>query len=305
MRLATSTNLFGKGRGGRMHTPYIESIRRCHASGFRVLDFSFVELFFTHTELWEDNWQYEIELIRNEAERLGVTFVQSHLPYNPGYMPEWKSEEQRVRYVKHMDRSILASAMLGVRWAVVHPFTQCTDTEYDDAASICFNREFYSSAIELAMKQGVGIAFENMIEYPQRRKFSARAEELVALADAFGDDRIGVCWDFGHGQRIYRDLARPVKVLGKRLKALHINDNHAVSDQHFLPFMGTVNWEDVMNALWDVGYKGDFTYEVYGLTKMMPEALKDAAARYAYELGTYCIGLYNKNTQGASDLGNG
>lgn len=272
-----------------MHTRYLESMRRCYEAGFRVLDFSFVEFFFTSTELSQDHWQHEVEKIRNEAERLGIVFVQSHLPYNPGYMPEWASEEQRLLYEKHLARSIQTSAMLGVHWAVVHPFTQYMDTEYDDEASIRYNRQFYSSAIELAMELGVGIAFENMIEYPVRRKFSARAEELAALVDAFGDKRIGACLDFGHAHRMYRDLSRPVHVLGQRLVALHVNDNTAISDQHFVPFMGTVNWENALNALADTGYGGDFTYEVYGLTKLMPEELKPAAARYAYEVGMHCV----------------
>ncbi|MBW7453597.1 sugar phosphate isomerase/epimerase family protein [Paenibacillus sepulcri] len=293
MRLVTSTNLFGKGRNGRMHTPYIESVRRCRQAGFKVLDFSFVEFFFTRTELWEEDWQNEIYMIRNEAERLGVTFSQSHLPYNPGYMPTWKNEEQRLLYVKHMERSVLASSMLGVSWGVVHPFTQCEETEFDEEASIQFNHQFYADSIELALKNGVGIAFENMIEYPEHRKFSARAEELAALADSFNDKRIGVCWDFGHGHRMYRDLSRPVKVLGSRLVALHVNDNTAISDQHFTPFMGTVNWEEAIDALWSIGYSGDFTYEIYGLTKQMPEALKDISASYAYQIGKYCVDRFH------------
>lgn len=276
-----------------MHTPYLESMHRCYEAGFRALDFSFVELFFTLTELSDDNWQREMEKIRDEAERLGIVFVQAHLPYSPGYMPEWANEEQRLLYGKHLARSIRASAMLGVRWAVVHPFTSYMDAEYDDEASIRYNRQFYGSAIELAMQLDVGIAFENMIEYPQRRKFSARAEELTGLVDAFGDNRIGACLDFGHAHRMYRDLSCPVRVLGQRLVALHVNDNTAISDQHFLPFMGTVNWENAIDALADVGYGGDFTYEAYGLTKQLPEALKPAAARYAYEVGMYCLNRFH------------
>lgn len=293
MRLVTSTNLFSKGRGGRVHTPYIESVRRCRQAGFKVLDFSFVEFFFTRTELWEDDWQNIIYEIRNEAERLGVTFTQSHLPYNPGYMPSWKSEEERTLYFKHMERSIIASSMLGVSWAVIHPFTEREKSEFDDAASIALNHQFYGDAIELALKYGVGIAFENMIEYPEHRKFSARAEDLVALVDSFSDKRIGACLDFGHGHRLYRDLTRPVKVLGSRLVALHVNDNTAICDQHFVPFMGTVNWEEAIDALWHIGYTGDFTYEIYGLTKQMPEGLKDSAARFAYQVGRYCIDRFH------------
>src|SRR5699024_3682689 len=139
----------------------------------------------------------------------------------------------------------------------IHPFTECSQTEYDDQASIRYNHEFYAPIIELAMKENVGIAYENMIEYPERCKFTARAEELAALVDSYRDKRIGACWDFGHGNRMYNDLSRPLKVLGKRLVALHVNDNTGISDLHLPPFHGTINWEDVMRTLKEIGYAGD------------------------------------------------
>jgi hypothetical protein len=42
-----------------------------------------------------------------------------------------------------------------------------------------------------------------------------------------------------------------------------------------------------------IGYTGDFTYEVYGLTKNMPENMKDFAATYAHTVGNQCLSLYN------------
>lgn len=144
------------------------------------------------------------------------------------------------------------------------------------------------------MKKDVGIAYENMIEYPERRKFTARAEELAELIDSYGDSRIGACWDFGHGNRIYNDLSRPLKILGKRLVALHVNDNTGISDLHLPPFLGTINWEGVMRTLKKIEYAGDFTYEIYGFTKLMPDCLKDAAAKMAYEIGMYCLYIFDQ-----------
>ena len=293
MRLVTSTNLFSKRRDGGLHTPYLESIRRCRQAGFTTLDFSFTEFYFTQTELSGNDWEKYVDEIVSESQKLGIIFSQSHLPYNPGYMPEWKSDLEKEDYYKFARRSALISARLGVKWMVVHPFTQCKEIEYDDEASVQYNHEFYDSIIELALKNGVGIAYENMIEYPQRRKFSARAEELVMLVDSYKDPRIGVCWDFGHGNRLYFDQSNSIKTLGNRVVALHVNDNTGISDLHFLPFMGTVGWEKTLKELKNNNYAGDFTYEVYGFTKNMPEDLKDIAAKHAYDVGMYCVSYYN------------
>ncbi len=293
MRLATSTNLFSKRRDGGLHTPYLESIRRCREAGFTTLDFSFTEFFFTRTELSEDDWQSRVYEIVNESQKLGIDFSQAHLPYNPGYMPVWKSDLEKEDYYKFARRSVLISSMLGVKWLVVHPFTQCDENEYDDEASVQYNHGFYDSIVELALKNSVSIAYENMIEYPQRRKFSARAEELCMLVDSYKDSRIGVCWDLGHGNRLYYDESNSIKTLGSRIVALHVNDNTGISDLHFLPFMGTVGWGKALKALKDTNYTGDFTYEVYGFTKNMPESMKNIAAKYAYNVGQYCVSLYN------------
>lgn len=293
MRLSTSTNLFSKRRDGKLHTPYLESIRRCRAAGFTTLDISLTEFFFTETELSGSDWERNLYAILQQSNNLGVTFSQSHLPYNPGYMPVWQDAGQQEEYFRLAKRSVEISAGLGVKWMVVHPFTQCCNAEYDDKASVRYNHDFYDNIIELSLKNNVGIAYENMIEYPQRRKFSARAEELIQLVDSYNDPRIGVCWDFGHGNRLYTHEDFAINVLGKRIVALHVNDNNGVSDLHHLPFMGTVEWENALHALKKVGYNGDFTYEIYGLTKNMPEELKDIAAEYAHTVGLYCVEYYN------------
>ena len=49
-----------------------------------------------------------------------------------------------------------------------------------------------------------------------------------------------------------------------RLKALHIDDNNGTADQHRLPYRGTVDWQDVMSALAEVGYDRLFNMEIPG-----------------------------------------
>lgn len=293
MQLSTSTNLFSKRIDGRTHTPYIESIQRCYNAGFRTLDFSCVELFSTYTELNGDDWEKQLEKIDAFAESLQIQFTQGHVPYSPGYMPSFKNDEQRQAFFKMALRSIDIARCLKIPWMVVHPFTRCDDVEYSDAASVEYNQKFYAPILEHAVKLGVGIAFENMIEYPIRRKFSARAEELCMLVDSFHAPEVGACWDFGHGNRLYKDQYYALSTLGSRVVALHVNDNDGNNDLHQLPFMGNVNWNRALTALKKIGYTGDFTYEVYGLTKNMPENMKDFAATYAHTVGNQCLSLYN------------
>ena len=68
------------------------------------------------------------------------------------------------------------------------------------------------------------------------------------------------CWDTGHANcegNQYDDIT----AIGSDLFALHINDNRGYGDEHILPYLGTVNMDEIVNALLDIGYKGYFTFE--------------------------------------------
>jgi sugar phosphate isomerase/epimerase len=45
------------------------------------------------------------------------------------------------------------------------------------------------------------------------------------------------------------------------LHALHVHDNDYIDDRHTLPGLGRMDWEEIMKALAEIDYDGDFTYE--------------------------------------------
>ena len=56
------------------------------------------------------------------------------------------------------------------------------------------------------------------------------------------------CWDTGHANcegSQYDDII----TLGKELFAIHYNDNHGAKDEHLIPFLGTLNHDEIINAL--------------------------------------------------------
>ncbi|TBL81167.1 sugar phosphate isomerase/epimerase family protein [Paenibacillus thalictri] len=292
MRLSTSTNFFSHRLNGE-DTPYIEAVRRCKEAGFLVQDVNFCPALDGRTELAKDNWQALIEDVRNEAEKLGVEFTQSHPVFISGH-PSNQPAEKLEYYREMMRRSIIASSILGVKWAVLHPTEERTSTVFDTEASVKANMEFHGFAVELAMKHNVGIAFENMIEGPKsKRRFSSNAAELVALIDAFKDPGVGACWDFGHGNFLYKDQRIALRTLGHHLKATHMNDNCGTADDHLFPFHGTVDWHSVLPVLSEIGYSGDLTYEAHNEFSKLPEHLKDPVAKAGYEIGMYCLSLAN------------
>lgn len=289
MRLSTTTHIFGSTPDGG-YTPYKESVRRCVDAGYQVLDIHFCQALGGKTELVKDNWQEIIEDVRNEAEKLGVEFTQSH-PVFIRHLNDL-NEEAQDHYREMMRRSIIASSILGVKWAVLHPVEEKVSTVFDTQANIEENMRMHGFAVDLAMTHNVGIAFENMIEGPRtKRRFCSHAGELAALIDAYNDPRIGACWDFGHGNYLYEDQRIALRTLGSHLKATHVNDNDGTGDYHMYPFHGTIDWHTVLPVLAEIGYEGDFTYEAHKEFIMLPDHLRDHVARTGIEIGNYCLSV--------------
>lgn len=281
MRLGTMTSLFRDRRECAEHFGYIESIQRCRKAGFTVLDMNLCALNRRQTTLHLDNWQEQVDEIRNEAERLGCVFSQSHPPYRRGREGTFATAEEEAFFRAMSLRALEITAMLGAKWAVIHPVMDVTADINDVDAHVRYNQQMFAREAELAAKLGVGLAFENMFDGDQRR-FGSTAEDLIAIQDSFHSDLIGICWDVGHANRMYRDQLKPIRKLGSRIKALHIDDNLGKDDLHLLPFEGNVPWEQVMHTLYDSGCEADLIYEIRNNANM-PEALRDVTARYCYE----------------------
>ncbi len=292
MRAGTMTSLFRTRRESDEYIGYIESMRRCHAAGFRVLDMNLCALSRRQTTLHEDDWKQQVEEIRNEAERLGIEFVQSHPPYRGMRDAELLGNDEGARFFRDMLlRAIEISAMLGCKWAVMHPVTDPSIETGDLDAQIRYNQQVFDQELALSEKLGIGLAFENMCDAGQRRRFGVTADELIALMDACHSPYVGICWDVGHANRMMNDQVPSILKLGERIKALHIDDNRGKDDLHVLPFTGSIPWEDVMHALYAGGCQADLIFEI-NTCSMMPDCLKDEAARLCFKVGEQLVALY-------------
>ncbi len=278
-----------------------EQLRRVHAAGFRYIDMNFWD--WGHSEkspFMQDGWQDWVKRIKETGDELGIRFHQSHCmalnPYDGNPINEWRAEAAR--------RSIIGSGMLGIDWTVFHVADRNggwgvespDDPKFaDEEQQIACNHEFIEPYLELAVKNNVGIALENMNGRSQN-KFSLRypttAEQLDRLVDSFRSESVGVCWDIGHAHCQQLNQYDEIIKLGHRLKVLHVQDNNGQSDQHTAPFYGTVDWKAVKRALEEIGYAGEFTFEAHMLIRRCPDDItRDAAARLLFRIGEYIVNM--------------
>lgn len=135
------------------------------------------------------------------------------------------------------------------------------------------NFRWYCDILKYAKQYGVKIAVEtmgNVVEYGCC-EFIARFDEFVANYErvcAVGDNAkyFTVCVDTGHAHRAVAygqpSVGEIIRRLGDRVTVLHLNDNEGVTDQHKMPFNGSIDWEDVFNALDEIGYTGPYSMEL-------------------------------------------
>ena len=69
---------------------------------------------------------------------------------------------------------------------------------------------------------------------------------------------------------------------------LHLHDNYGTRDDHSMPYFGTIDWEEIMRALRDIGYEGTFNYEV--AATHLPMALREDHARYLVDAAKMLLG---------------
>jgi sugar phosphate isomerase/epimerase len=88
------------------------------------------------------------------------------------------------------------------------------------------------------------------------------ATDLVELLERnFDEDDLGICMDVGHAH-ILGDTAEAIETASEYLITTHIHDNRGQSDDHLVPFQGTINWPSAIMAFEKIGYDGVLMYEV-------------------------------------------
>lgn len=291
LRLSTSTIICSKINWDTEYYSSEESIEEIGKAGYEAIDLDLAFNGLSHDPMLADDWKNWVERQIETAAKYNMPITQGHAHFFSREHCELLSEEEIKRRETIIMRDIEAAGMCGIKWLVLHPGSYCDDVYYSRKISMEKNIEQCKRLGEVAAQHGVGLAIENMYIH-KMPCFCASTDDLMELLDRLGDDKVfGICWDTGHGMLNQVDQPAAIRYMGKRLKALHINDNGGQWDEHFLPFTGRIDWKPLMKALGESGYENDFTYEILNFPKGFDEGLHPAAMRFAKEVGDYLLSL--------------
>ena len=115
------------------------------------------------------------------------------------------------------------------------------------------------------------VAIENTLGVdPEGRICStqyADPHEIAKLVDILGSEHFCSCVDTGHYALTSKDtgisVGDSIRILGNRVKVIHIQEVDGKDDCHTVPFTfnNTMDWDDICNALKEVGFKGPVNFE--------------------------------------------
>ncbi len=208
--------------------------------------------------------------IRDYAKEIGMEICQTHGRLN-GYSLD---AEQNKIYFENARLDCLATAALGSEYTVFHSINSArfgADTPRETMHKL--NYDMFTSILPFAVKYGVKIATEtfgdcdkyNCCDFFGNIKEFLITYNKIASVDEFKEHFV-MCADTGHSNKAMRynnpNPADVIRMLGSPLKVLHLNDNDTLTDQHKIPFTGCINWDDVFDALDEVGYSGVYNMEL-------------------------------------------
>ena len=268
----------------------VEAIRMIGKAGFDCADYSAFLLTRTedHPALGSGYKQYAKTLL-DAAREAGITFNQSHAPYPSSREGD---EEYNAKIEDILKRSIEFASILGAKVICIHPVKTLSETDEKQHED---NLAFYRRLEPCARDFGIKIGIENMFFTDEKSKCKrpsvcGTSERMNRLFDELSSDAFTCLIDVGHcglaGEEPDVFIRR---VGGKRLGALHIQDNNYRTDDHTIPFMRSIDWAAVTKALHDVGYAGDFTFEANAYVHHMPKEMVADTLAYLGKVGRFLI----------------
>ena len=250
---------------------------------------AFLEAGFTYGEFSQEDAQALLNR-GGDPEKLGNEFKR-FLDHNGFSMPQghlnFQNDLTTRETVEQLKREIALYQAIGVENAVLHlnggkelPLEQ--------------RREKWFEALHELQQQVRGTNFtlciENLISNPETRN----CDQILGIIAKADEGNLGICLDTGHLNAVTKDMGTETQTqeefilhAGKYLRALHINGNNGAADLHLAPYTvrNSVDFKEVLTALYRIGYHGLFNLEIPGeVTNKPPMQVRKLKLAYLRQL---------------------
>jgi len=226
-----------------MTTDYAASVGDPSPYLRRIADAGFSHVHWCHQ--WNTDFLYsrhEVQQVAAWLSECGLALLDLHGSVGPE--KNWADEEEyrRLAGVDMVKNRLEMTARLGGDVVIMHSGLRGASEEP--------LRRSLDAIQPYARDLGVRIAIENGDWALIRR-----------ILGEYPPDYVGLCYDSGHGN-IPGDGLSELESAKDRLISIHLHDNDGTSDQHRLPFSGTVDWATLAAILARSAYAKCVSMEV-------------------------------------------
>lgn len=185
----------------------------------------------------------QVSEITTECRMQGISIVSAH---GPGLQYDCPYENVRRAVVKEAAAFARVVEEMGASIFIDH-FTT------DD-----YSRETICEMLDLLAGSDIRLAIEN----------GETLKEFADFVDSIGSERFGMCVDIGHARDadginpfLKKERVREVMAICEH-RLFHIHLHGFTDTDHYPPFDGNIQWGEIFSALQDIGYTGEFMFEV-------------------------------------------
>ncbi len=263
-------------------------------AGFDALDYSM-----DNSHMLKADSALTRDEVTAQAKKLKALAADKGLVYNQCHAPAWGMEWGKEDFVRSVIfpttvRSMELAAALGVKIIVVHPIHHLPwRTHAEELFEM--NMKFYKALEPYCEEYGIKVATENMWNWDRNRRYiiddtCSTAAEFNRYVDTFNSKWLTGCLDLGHAVLVGSQPEDMIRAMGnQRIQALHVHDVLYTDDTHTMPYLGKINWDNVTQALADIDYQGDFTFEADYFFVRMPAHLQPGAVKLLHDTGRSLI----------------
>ena len=252
---------------------------------------------FTHVH-WCHEWDgdytysvYEMQQAREWMEKYGLRAKALHASrgsskdirlyrehYRKDYTSDW--EYNRRAGVELIQNRVDFAHILGASEIVLHLYVPHITLREEPEKKEIFYGNVYKSLDELmpyCLEKGVRICVDDLYDITEE----CMLEAWERLLGKYPPEFLGICYDTGHANMLWRDRAPQVVDKYKdRMYAVHLHDNFGATDAHLIPWEAQIDWEQVIKVIGKSAYEGPLILEVGCHDKDM-----DVFLGRAYEAG--------------------
>jgi len=159
--------------------------------------------------------------------------------------------------VKEAERYLSIFRKLNVKYATIH--TSWPPGMFSDEEGIKWQVETLRRIVNIAKRYKINIILEPVDNEKDNLKNTAAILKKIPT--------LYFHLDIGHANLFKKDIIAFIKRLHKRLRHIHLHDNHGKKDEHLPIGKGTINFREIIKNLKKYKYGGTITLEIFSENK--------------------------------------